>query len=325
MADNKLPANESVTMGKAKSKIIDKETATEKLTQRQTNVNKLIQRLNSRTDQSTDLIIREMNETTNERETNLESNNNDIGTDLVIHQNPLNRCQIECTSLSPNTVIHDSGKNVNVVVKKNDSIDNIIDLIVDKSLKREEELEKERNVKRSQSYHGKEAAQINPRRYLKLHSCHNEAKIDEEWEDTLMKRLDNLHERAKIFEKRVNDIDGWLKKDNEFERNMLNVLEKNREDGEDDLNELKTIRRTQSPVKMNDALIAAPKVDPIIRNTIDKLWHDDDDGQVGGLNCWETSSKRKWTCCSRPGFAFHFIRVRYWHLVSIFARTNALW
>lgn len=233
-------------MGKTKSKVVREESETHKLSERQTNVNTLIQRLNSRTEPLPSdsvpslpcLIITEPGDTHTDSdhgttsEATVHTNNNPCSAggddeNMVIHQHPVHNTFLQCSKLNPDQHFVEPEKHVNVVVKKSDSIDYIIDLIVNKSAKREEQLllEKSRKVKRSQSYNGKEKKE-NKKKYMKVRSCEDG---QDEWEGTLLQRLDSLQERAQIFEKRVDCIHSWLRRETDFDRNMRNVLEETRE------------------------------------------------------------------------------------------------
>lgn len=290
-------------MGKAKSKSIriGNEEETLKLSERQTNVNKLIERMTSKMEEPSP--ERNIGETGSELkrmfsfkrkvkkkkdEEGIFENNNDIN--LVINQNPLKNCELECCEVidkNPTDVDEDVG-NVKVTINKKDSIDNIIDLIVDKSIKRDETLnmlQDEKKVKkplrRIKSYHGEEKER-KKKTFLKMRSVDG----DEEEEETLMKRLENLEKRAMIFEKEVDKYEEderksqkspCSNKSEEFERNMKNAVKEASEDEEGLKGDLKTIERVKPARKdpEKDKMIAAPKADPIIRNTIGKLLHEE--------------------------------------------------
>lgn len=279
------------------------------MSERQTNVNKLIERMTSKMEEPP--VERKTGETGSElkrmfsfkrkvkrkkeeeEEEEIFENNNDIN--LVIDQKPLKNCVLECCEVidkNPRDVDGDVG-NVKVTINKKDSIDNIIDLIVDKSIKRDETLNRldeevkktgRPSLRRIKSYHGEERGK-KKKTFLKMRSVDG----DEDEEETLMKRLENLEKRALIFEKegethRVVEEERKSQRSpgsnisEEFERNMKNALKETSEDEEGLKGDLKTIERVK-PAKKDpekDKMIAAPKADPIIRNTIGKLLHEEE-------------------------------------------------
>lgn len=215
---------------------------------------------------------------------NQEKNNNNL--DVLLEQVLLRNSEPECceTTEEMRPREQDDVSNSNFIMQKEDSIDNIIDMIVSKSKKRDETLVKiaengntKKVLKRSRSYHGTETKTINPI----MESLSNIQKP----EVTLIKRLENLEKRALLFERGMGKLDEWDTKSRcrrqrsrcsaaseEFEKNMIGVLEENYK-GDESLCELKTIERVKPFEKIveKDKLIAAPKADPIIRNSIKKI------------------------------------------------------
>lgn len=308
-------------MGKTKSKAMPNGTVEEetlKLSERQTNVNKLIERMTSKMEEplKPSLVERKSETGSSElkrmfsfkrkvkkkKEEEIFENNNDIN--LVIDQKPLKNCELECCEMIDKNLTDDVGNDVdilNVMISKKDSIDNIIDLIVDKSIKREETLNRlnedkkvKRPLRRIKSYHGDEKSK--KKSFLKMRSVDG----DESQEETLMKRLENLEKRAMIFEvgkteeDRKDEKSQCSNRSEEFEKNMKNVLKETSEDEEGLQGLLKTIERVK-PAKKDpekDKMIAAPKADPIIRNTIGKLLREDTPGVLSVEDDIDTSQKK---------------------------------
>lgn len=269
---------------------------------RQDNVNRLIRRINMKAEEPL-MIISPKGENRLEskkrssfrkkdkkKQENLNTwkNNNNVSknTAVIIDRVPLKNGEFECCETTAETGPrqNDDVDNANETFEKKDSIDNIIDMIVSKSMRRDETLQKLKTVvdetrilKRSRSYHGNEAKKI----YLAIENVTN-VKPEEK---SLAERLENLEKRAVAFEMGTGKMEDWLKKSGirrqrsrcsaaseEFERNMIEALEENYKN-EESLTELKTIERVKPFEKTTekDKLIAAAKADPIIRNTIRKI------------------------------------------------------
>jgi len=290
-------------MGKSKSKVIRVETESKRMSERRTNVNTLIQRLNSRSEPITPTELESpqdffrpnksqvnnnlrefVNSTQHVEESNMLTPDSGVDLspdDFIICQATPYHSEMEMISFNnqKGETIGSPGK---VIVKKTDSIDHIIDLIVNKSLKREVDLisEKDGIVRKCET----QDIALKEKKRTAIRTIENKENSD--WDDTIMDRLNSLENRAHIFEKRVDLMDKVIKGDTDFDRNMKNVLEENRRQKED-LEELKTIERTLSPTREGEA-ISAPKADPIIRNAIDRIL----DGREDESNfpyCWESA------------------------------------
>ncbi|KAK6622351.1 hypothetical protein RUM44_002162 [Polyplax serrata] len=210
------------------------------------------------------------------------NNNNNIHADGKVNNLQLECCKTEA-EMGPRQR-YDDVDDTTVTIKKKDSIDNIIDMIVSKSIRRDETLQRiladadrKAAVKRSRSFHGKEGSSRYPIR-LRLKNGKRDT-------DSLVERLENLEKRAMVFERGVGRMGDWVKGpgarkqrsrcsaiSEEFGRNMIEVLEENYKCDEF-LHELKTIERIRpfERTTKKDKLIAAPKADPIIRNSIRKI------------------------------------------------------
>lgn len=256
-------------MGKTKSKEIQDigEFESARIHERQENISKLIERMASKIEPPP--VVRSRTEvkklsfrrkSKKKKQDNYENNN--------IIEKLTNDGEPNCCDMSIKMVGVGSP---HFNIGNGDSIDNIIDLIVDKSIKREELLHqiveekpsKTCSLTRRKSYHGKESKRVLPE------------------DNNLIERLDNLEKRAMTFEKSTVDVAEQSKergssrssgRSEEFEKNMKVVLQENYLT-EEPLENLKTIERVPPWEKMENKNrnIAAPKADPIIENTIVKL------------------------------------------------------
>lgn len=223
-------------MGKTKSKAVPiaENNETWIMNERQTNVNKLIERMTSRAEcnepkkpetkakPDSDLKrILSFRRKTRKKKFEVSENNNDI--DLVLNERPLRNCELDCCEMTDKSTTNiDDVDHVNVAINKQDSIDNIIDLIVDKSVKRDETLNRsvdesdakksKKHLRRARSYHGEEIKK--KKSYTKVRSMDETDNKDE----NLMTRLENLEKRTLIFEKGVDKIGAWLKGSEEKEK-----------------------------------------------------------------------------------------------------------
>ncbi|KAL0276618.1 UNVERIFIED_CONTAM: hypothetical protein PYX00_004156 [Menopon gallinae] len=226
-------------MGKTKSKEIRDvgEYESARIHERQENINKLIERMTSKIEPPP--VVRSRTEVKKlsfrrkkKKKEDVRENNNEI------ERLPVKGGEPNCCETSVRMV----GTGMpDLNIGNGDSIDNIIDLIVDKSIRRDELLNQivdektsERNGPiRRRSYHGKESKR---------------ASLPEE--GNLIERLENLEKRATMFERKSSEVPESKERGSsrssgrseEFEKNMKIVLQENYLTDEP-LKDLKTIER----------------------------------------------------------------------------------